>query len=114
MDEDIPIVMATAHVVNDPPPVAQAVGSRPVLTKGRSSRVAIKSSPTDVQPLGENETLALKDQGYTQGLIESLTTNSSVFPLRIWVVDNSGESIYLFLARHYSKHYSLIQGSFLS
>lgn len=101
MDEDIPIVMATAHVINDQPPIAQAVDSRPVLTKGRSSRVAIKSVG-DVQPLGENETYALKDQGYTQGLIESLSTNSSVFPLRIWVVDNSGESVCWFRAVCYS------------
>lgn len=93
MDEDIPIV--NAHILHDQPPPAQFVNSvpaasRPILTKGRSSRVHISSSPGDVQPLGENETLALKDQGYTGGLIESLTTNSAVFPLRVWVVDNSG------------------------
>jgi len=32
----------------------------------------------------------LKDQGFTAGLAQSLSTNNMYFPLRIWVVDNSG------------------------
>jgi hypothetical protein len=32
----------------------------------------------------------LKAQGYTNGLIESITRSNDEFPLRIWVVDNSG------------------------
>jgi len=32
----------------------------------------------------------LKSQGYTNGLIESISDNKNAFPMRIWVVDNSG------------------------
>ena len=32
----------------------------------------------------------LKSQGYTNGLIESISNNTNAFPHRIWVVDNSG------------------------
>lgn len=33
---------------------------------------------------------ALFDQGYTRGLAEALARNKQMFPLRIWIVDNSG------------------------
>jgi len=32
----------------------------------------------------------LKNQGFTTGLIESINRSNNIFPLRIWVVDNSG------------------------
>jgi Mg-chelatase subunit ChlD len=35
-----------------------------------------------------NETL--KGQGFSEGLIQSITRSNDAFPLRIWVVDNSG------------------------
>lgn len=38
---------------------------------------------------------ALKDQGYTDGLIKSIYHNNNVFPLRIWIVDNSSSMIKL-------------------
>jgi hypothetical protein len=36
------------------------------------------------------EIRALMDQGFTRGLAEAMTNNNAAFPLRIWVVDNSG------------------------
>jgi hypothetical protein len=36
------------------------------------------------------EIRALVEQGFTRGLAEAMTKNSAAFPLRIWVVDNSG------------------------
>jgi len=33
---------------------------------------------------------SLQSQGYTLGLIESIKRSNDVFPLRIWVIDNSG------------------------
>jgi hypothetical protein len=36
------------------------------------------------------EIRALIEQGFTRGLAEAMTNNNAAFPLRIWVVDNSG------------------------
>jgi hypothetical protein len=41
-------------------------------------------------PITDAARRSLKEQGYTNGLIESLQLNKLAFPLRIWVVDNSG------------------------
>lgn len=47
------------------------------------------ASPTP-KNLSEKEIKQLKRQGFTSGLIEALVKNTQVFPLRIWVIDNSG------------------------
>jgi Mg-chelatase subunit ChlD len=61
---------------------------RPELSRGRSSRVNLPTGTS--YKLSDNEILALQEQGFTRGLAKSLTINSAAFPLRIWVVDNSG------------------------
>lgn len=40
--------------------------------------------------LNDEEVRTLQAQGYTSGLIQSVSRNKLAFPLRIWVVDNSG------------------------
>jgi hypothetical protein len=40
--------------------------------------------------LSHHEIESLKAQGYTSGLINAISRNCMTFPLRIWVVDNSG------------------------
>lgn len=40
--------------------------------------------------IDENQVQRLVEQGFTSGLARSLAMNNLVFPLRIWVVDNSG------------------------
>eukprot|EP00554_Chaetoceros_debilis_P004846 CAMPEP_0194083104 /NCGR_PEP_ID=MMETSP0149-20130528/8446_1 /TAXON_ID=122233 /ORGANISM="Chaetoceros debilis, Strain MM31A-1" /LENGTH=398 /DNA_ID=CAMNT_0038765435 /DNA_START=59 /DNA_END=1255 /DNA_ORIENTATION=+ len=40
--------------------------------------------------IGDAEIKALQSQGFTRGLAESLADMKTSFPLRIWVVDNSG------------------------
>lgn len=40
--------------------------------------------------IGDAEIKALQSQGFTRGLAESLADLKTSFPLRIWVVDNSG------------------------
>lgn len=40
--------------------------------------------------LDQNQISQLKSQGYTQGLIDVMASATNYFPLRIWVVDNSG------------------------
>eukprot|EP00978_Attheya_sp_CCMP212_P043201 scaffold277877_cov24-Attheya_sp.AAC.1 len=42
------------------------------------------------KPLDAEEMRRLKEQGFTEGLAEALALNCISFPLRIWVVDNSG------------------------
>eukprot|EP00545_Synedropsis_sp_CCMP1620_P009423 CAMPEP_0119015600 /NCGR_PEP_ID=MMETSP1176-20130426/11282_1 /TAXON_ID=265551 /ORGANISM="Synedropsis recta cf, Strain CCMP1620" /LENGTH=390 /DNA_ID=CAMNT_0006968907 /DNA_START=136 /DNA_END=1308 /DNA_ORIENTATION=+ len=82
MDPDIPIVSAT--VVGAIP----VPGDRPILMKGRSSRVHVPSQKS--YKLRDDELLALQDQGFPRGLAKTLTHNNSAFPVRMWVVDNSG------------------------
>ena len=40
--------------------------------------------------VNEEQVKALKKQGFTEGLALSLSENKTNFPLRIWVLDNSG------------------------
>lgn len=67
--DDIPM----AHAQPIPPPTATT-----------------SSLPSQAPPLGEDKVKQLQAQGYSKGLIEALQKNSLTFPLRIWVVDNSG------------------------
>lgn len=83
------IPMAVATVV--PLPVDPSSDARPastLLKTGRSKRV-LMPQPSSKQ-LNSSEIAALKDQGYTAGLIKSIARSNITFPLRIWVVDNSG------------------------
>ena len=64
-------------------------GGRTLLQKGRSHRVMVPKQPSTKQ-LNSHEIDTLKSQGYTNGLIQSIARNNMTFPLRIWVVDNSG------------------------
>lgn len=74
MDYDIPVAEATAIDVG---------GSilTPSLTAPRTA------AP---QPLSSSARTILREQGYTNGLIEALETNQRAFPISFWVVDNSG------------------------
>lgn len=40
--------------------------------------------------INQDQIRSLKSQGFTEGLARSLSDNNTNFPLRIWVVDNSG------------------------
>ncbi len=94
----IPMAVATPLA---PPQAAMAVAtplatpqatSRPTMLKeGRSKRVLVPQPSS--KNLNQNEILALKDQGYTDGLIKSIARSNMNFPLRIWIVDNSGSMV---------------------
>jgi hypothetical protein len=42
------------------------------------------------KPISETDINRLKSQGFTSGLAEALSQNNLAFPLRVWVIDNSG------------------------
>lgn len=58
-----------------------------------SAPSAPNSLTTILQPakdIGETAIKKLVGQGFTRGLAKSLSLNLTIFPLRIWVIDNSG------------------------
>eukprot|EP00566_Odontella_aurita_P011130 CAMPEP_0113533784 /NCGR_PEP_ID=MMETSP0015_2-20120614/4801_1 /TAXON_ID=2838 /ORGANISM="Odontella" /LENGTH=407 /DNA_ID=CAMNT_0000432883 /DNA_START=113 /DNA_END=1336 /DNA_ORIENTATION=- /assembly_acc=CAM_ASM_000160 len=80
MDMDIPIATATpvpyvpSSKVLQPCPRVEAAGGE-------------LRSPSDIT---SEQISLLKEQGFTEGLARSLAASMAAFPLRIWVVDNSG------------------------
>lgn len=46
--------------------------------------------------LNGHEIKRLKEQGYTDGLALALSQNNLAFPLRIWIIDNSGSMVCMF------------------
>jgi len=67
----------------------QRTDARPtIINQGKSKRVLVPQ-PSSKQ-LSNDETMTLKEQGYTSGLINSIARSNVTFPLRIWIVDNSG------------------------
>lgn len=93
-EPDIPLAMATVIPMDASSNHSKYSGSsnkdfRTSLQKGRSHRVMVPQHPSSKQ-LNSHELEMLKSQGYTTGLIESIARNNVTFPLRIWVVDNSG------------------------
>ena len=65
-----------------PPPNAPSAFTAPPHDYG------ISNGPT--RAVDSNQVKRLKEQGYTEGLAHSLNDVQRNFPLRIWVVDNSG------------------------
>jgi Mg-chelatase subunit ChlD len=96
-DVDIPVAIATTHYGQEGVPLAYAEQApqspqepqATLLQKGRSSRVVVPPQQSE-SVLSDNEFETLKTQGYTSGLIRSILNIKKAFPLRIWVVDNSG------------------------
>lgn len=84
-DNNNVIPMAVATVVPDQK--SQRGGE---LLEGRSHRVLVPNAQASSKQLSNHEIETLTDQGYTRGLIESIARSNISFPLRIWVVDNSG------------------------
>jgi hypothetical protein len=65
-------------------------GRPSILSKGRIKRVYVSQKKPSIRELSKDTISALRDQGYSNGLIEALLRNTLDFPLRIWVLDNSG------------------------
>uniref|UniRef100_A0A7S4VIL9 VWFA domain-containing protein n=1 Tax=Ditylum brightwellii TaxID=49249 RepID=A0A7S4VIL9_9STRA len=65
----------------------------PVATAYYDNKISSSLSLPQGQPSPELTDRAIKtlqDQGYTTGLAKSLVENRIAFPLRIWIIDNSG------------------------
>ena len=83
MDTDIPVAYAQPLPVPVPASVIASAGAgTPTFGAG------ILPPPTP--PLTEDQIAQLKDQGFTAGLAHALGKNNAVFPIRYWIVDNSG------------------------
>ena len=99
-DNDIPMATATLIHETNPHPVQQGRTNEPgavMFSTGRSSSVVLQThdgsslDPRRTSPkLNDQDIQSLKAQGFTMGLIRAMQYNAQVFPMRIWVVDNSG------------------------
>lgn len=93
----IPMAYATAVLPIPVNPTSQqgstSSTTRPtgtLLNEGRSKQVQVPQTSSNVPNFHQDTVAALKDQGYTSGLIQSIIRSNTTFPLRIWIVDNSG------------------------
>jgi len=83
-----PVPIATVVPLSCPTaPVALATATTTNKPKKNKKK---KKNNNNNSLLGNNATATLKDQGYTTGLIQSIARNNNAFPVRFWVVDNSG------------------------
>ncbi|KAG7368451.1 hypothetical protein IV203_031194 [Nitzschia inconspicua] len=99
-EPDIPMAMATVIPIDAATYHSQSSSSnnnindskkhdvRTSFQRGRSHRVMVPQPSS--KKLNSFELETLRSQGYTAGLINSIARNNLTFPLRIWVVDNSG------------------------
>lgn len=73
-------------------PVAYALAvdpeAHPSSGDGKNNRVTMPIQTSD--GVSERAIRSLTDQGFSRGLAEAMALNKTAFPLRIWVVDNSG------------------------
>lgn len=90
----VAVPLPPVQVDNDDTPAVPAV--RPTLananSKFRKSNYNLPSSRRngEMMAVPEHRIQQLVDQGYTRGLAQSLAQTIKAFPMRIWVVDNSG------------------------
>jgi hypothetical protein len=88
-DGDIPVAYGTAIPVFEPmPPPARPSLQESQQVLGRSSRVVLSREASE--KISQAAIDKLKKQGYTHGLAVSLIQMKRHFPLRIFLVDNSG------------------------
>jgi Mg-chelatase subunit ChlD len=104
-DQDYPVAVAT-YIVDaagadsaayaTPPNSSHRPTSILLSQTGRSHRVTVPTASGNAwNPNGDDgeahrRRTTLQAQGYTSGLIHAISQNNVTFPLRIWVVDNSG------------------------
>ena len=75
---------------DDLPAVAVPVPFAPSAPSAPERKNASYPSFNRAGEVNPHQTSDLKKQGFTQGLIDVISSSTNYFPLRIWVVDNSG------------------------
>jgi len=84
--------MATATLITSDkvmmllPPTLVTVSPQGSILPNSSDPGSRVCSPT----FNDKDIQTLKDQGFTMGLINTIRRNVQTFPMRIWIVDNSG------------------------
>ena len=66
--------------------VTSEINLQQIVLNNQSSNTKVEQE----QRLNTHTIQDLKAQGYTDGLIRALQVNKTEFPIRFWVVDNSG------------------------
>lgn len=93
-----PPLTASATVVSSS---SQNGGSRPGLPPRQPSNYSLppfhqsniggrEYGASTCVPINQDQLKHLRDQGFTEGLAKALSATRLTFPLRVWVVDNSG------------------------
>lgn len=88
VQQDIPVAHATVVAVPTAPSERNERPSRNTPKTRGSKDVVLPQQASKV--MDNAQIRALMEQGFTRGLAEAMTQNNAAFPLRIWVVDNSG------------------------
>ena len=78
-DSDIPVAYAQALPVPVPASATAVAGTA-------FGGILPPAAP----PLNHEQIAQLRDQGFTAGLAQAIDKNNAAFPLRYWIVDNSG------------------------
>jgi len=82
-DEAIPMAIATPITPAMILPLPKEYGNETVIS-------AYKCPDELPKQIDEKQLKQLRDQGFTTGLAKALIDNTNNFPLRIWIIDNSG------------------------
>lgn len=94
MDMDIPLNQGGPFVPVPVPVMAasSAPAEQPAAAAAQqpSFLASALSRPPRPSSISASQRSALVEQGFTEGLAEALHASANAFPLRIWVVDNSG------------------------
>ena len=87
----VPLPSCPIDNEDTPHATARPVHPHGLASANRKSNYNLPSSRTgEEQPIPEEQIKQLMNQGFTRGLASSLAQTIKTFPLRIWVVDNSG------------------------
>uniref|UniRef100_A0A7S2LTA3 VWFA domain-containing protein n=1 Tax=Leptocylindrus danicus TaxID=163516 RepID=A0A7S2LTA3_9STRA len=70
--------------------VTSEINLQQIVLNNQSSNTKVEQHVEQEQRLNTHTIQDLKAQGYTDGLIRALQVNKTEFPIRFWVVDNSG------------------------
>jgi hypothetical protein len=92
VDNTIPLAYGVVIESNDRPALHPHMELRTAtqVNGGRSSRVLLPRQNDASPQFAESTYRALEEQGYTRGLSQAFLRNKVAFPLRFWIVDNSG------------------------